>query len=792
MLDSMRKTILFILGCFIFVLAQGQEYTQTIRGTVRDHDSQTPLEGATLTLFKGDSLISGAYSDTGGKFKISGIGAGRYTLRAAYVGFEPATIPNIVVNTGHEQVLNISMTEAVITTETVEITAGKKDEARNEMAMLSARQFTIDETRRYAGSWNDPARMASNFAGVMPNNDSRNDIIIRGNSPSGVLWRFNGIDIPNPNHFATFGTTGGPVSILNNNVLDNSDFMTGAFPAEYGNALSGVFDLKMRKGNDEQYEFLGQFGFNGLEFMAEGPISKKTGASFLINYRYSTLELMKELGIKFGTSAQPKYQDLSFNIHLPTSKAGTFSIFGIGGLSNALVLDSERDTADFFGPAGNDIDYGTNTGVVGLQHQLFLSKNTFLRQTLSTQGSTQSTVVDRVDRLTKEPTPFYRNDSWQGRFSYNFLVNSKVSTRHTFRTGVFVDRMMFSLYDSLQPDTSLGWRTLTGVKGHSYLLQPYAQWKWRLNEQLSATGGLHYQLFAFNNSQALEPRLAVKWSFSQRQSIGLAYGDHSQLQPMYAYYIQTKLPDGTYTTTNKDLGFTRNRHFVLGYDWSISRDFRLKAEAYYQHLYKVPVDGERISSFSLLNEGSDYVVSAPDSLENKGTGRNYGLELTFEKFFSKGYYFLVTATLFQSLYTGSDGVLRNTSFNNQHTLSVLGGYEYRLGKRKRVLIGIDGRVTTAGGKWYTPIDEVASQTSIFAVYETDKAFSERLKDYFRTDIRLKVRLNSKKISQEFAFDVSNVFNTQNPLNVVYDIPSRSLRTNYQIGFFPVVQYRIEF
>ncbi|HEX2898090.1 MAG TPA: carboxypeptidase regulatory-like domain-containing protein, partial [Bacteroidia bacterium] len=481
----MRKAILCLIGSLVGFMAYGQEFTQTIRGTVRDRDSQAALEGATMALFRGDSVITGAFTDAEGRFRITGVRAGRYTLRAAYVGYEPATIPNIVVNTGHEQVLNISTVEAVITTETVEITAGKKDEARNEMALLSARQFTIDETRRYAGSWNDPARMASNFAGVMPNNDSRNDIIIRGNSPSGVLWRFNGIDIPNPNHFATFGTTGGPVSILNNNVLDNSDFMTGAFPAEYGNALSGVFDLKMRKGNDEQYEFLGQFGFNGLEFMAEGPISKKTGASFLVNYRYSTLELMKELGIEFGTSAQPKYQDLSFNIHLPTAKAGTFSVFGIGGLSHALVLDSERDTADFFGPAGNDIDYGTNTGVVGLQHQLFLSKNTFLRQTLSAQGATQSTVVDRVDRLTKLPTPFYRNDSWQGRFSYNILMNSKISTRHTLKTGVFVDRMMFSLYDSLQPDTSLGWRTLTGVEGYSYLLQPYAQWKWRLNEQLS-------------------------------------------------------------------------------------------------------------------------------------------------------------------------------------------------------------------------------------------------------------------------------------------------------------------
>jgi hypothetical protein len=785
-----------IIALFALLLgpisAFSQEFTQNIRGVIRDRESQSPLEGATVALMVGDSVIGGAYSDAEGRFKIEQVKTGRYNLRIGYVGYESATVPNVIVNTGKEVVLSIMLTEAVITTETVEIIAGKKDEAKNEMALVSARQFTIDETRRYAGSWNDPARMASNFAGVMPNNDSRNDIIVRGNSPTGVLWRFNGIDIPNPNHFASFGTTGGPVSMLNNNVLDNSDFMTGAFPAEYGNALSGAFDLKMRKGNDEQFEFLGQFGFNGLEFMAEGPLSKKTGASFLISYRYSTLELMKKIGIKFGTSSQPKYQDLSFHLHLPTQKAGEFSLFGVGGLSHALVLDSERDTADFFGPAGNDIDFGTNTGVVGLQHQIFVGKRTFLRQTLSTQAATQATLVDRVDYATKIPSPFYRNNSFQGKFSYNFVVNSKISTRHTLRFGAFLDRQQFSLYDSLQVDTTSGWRTLTGVEGNAYLLQPYAQWKWRFNEQLAATAGLHYQYFSHNGSQALEPRVALRWSMSQKQSLGAAYGDHSQLQPMYVYYAKTRYPDGSYGITNRDLGFTRNRHFVLSYDWSINQHFRIKSEAYYQHLYNVPVENGHLTSYSLLNEGSDYVVSIRDSLANKGMGRNYGWELTFEKFFGKGYYFLVTATLFQSKYKGSDGVWRNTAFNNQHTLTLLGGYEYRFGKRKRLLVGLDGRITTAGGRWYTPIDAAASATSVFAVYENDKAFSQRLKDYFRTDMRAKVRLNSKKVSQEFALDISNIFNTQNPLNVVYDVASKSLRTNYQIGFFPVVQYRVEF
>lgn len=788
----MARVLIGLVLSLIALAGHGQEFTQNIRGTIKDKESQAPLEGASVALLQGDSLLSGAYTDAEGRFRIAGVRAGRYNLRVLYVGYESATIPNIVVNTGREEVLNISLTESVIAMDTVQIVAGGKEEARNEMALLSSRQFTIDETRRYAGSWNDPARMASNFAGVMPNNDSRNDIIIRGNSPSGVLWRFNGIDIPNPNHFATFGTTGGPVSMLNNNVLDNSDFMSGAFPAEYGNALSGVFDLKMRKGNDEQFEFLGQFGFNGLEFMAEGPISRKTGASFLINYRYSTLELMKKLGIKFGTSAQPKYQDLSFNVYLPAGNAGTFSLFGVGGLSHALVLDSERDTADFFGPAGNDIDYGTNTGVVGLQHQIFLGKRTFLRQTVSAQGATQGTLVDKVDRATLTSTPFYRNDSWQAKFSYNFLLNSKLSTRHTLRAGAFVDRLKFSLYDSLRPDSILGWRTLTGVDGASFLVQPYVQWKWRPVEAVNVTAGVHYQLFGYNLSQAVEPRAAVKWAFSKRQSIGLAYGEHSQLQPMYTYFVRTRLSDGSYQTTNENLGFTHSRHLVMGYDWSISRGMRMKAEAYYQRLRGVPVEAGKLSSFSLMNEGSDFAVTVRDSLGNAGQGRNYGIELTIEKFFSKGYYFLLTTTLFQSQYTGSDGIWRNTAFNNQHTLSLLGGYEYRLGKRKRCVLGLDGRIATAGGKWYTPIDTVASQGTVLGVYDQSRAFSLRLKDYFRTDIRVKFRLNSKNVSQEWALDISNIFDTQNPLNVVYDVPSRSLRTNYQIGFFPVVQYRVEF
>ncbi len=203
------------------------------------------------------------------------------------------------------------------------------------MALSGAKQLNIEEGMRFAGSRNDPARMAQNFAGVSGANDGRNDIIIRGNSPSGVLWRAEGVDIPNPNHFSTFGATGGPVTILNTNTLRTSSFLTGAFPADYGNALAGAFDLRLRNGNKDKYEMLAQVGFNGFEAAAEGPLGKRGGASFLVDYRYSLIAAVHALGLSVGTGASvPNYQDLTVKINVPTKKAGTFGLFAMGGLSN--------------------------------------------------------------------------------------------------------------------------------------------------------------------------------------------------------------------------------------------------------------------------------------------------------------------------------------------------------------------------------------------------------------------------------------------------------------------------
>jgi hypothetical protein len=280
-----NKSIFIAFLLFTFSQANSQTITQTIKGIVVDKQTQMPIPGVIVQLINSEPIIATSTNEKG-EFKLSNTPIGRWQINFQMVSYKEKYI-TIILNAGKESVSTIELEESVIQGQEIVVTAEQdKTKTNNKMSTVSSRLFSSEEAARYAGSRNDPARMAANFAGVSGANDSRNDIIIRGNSPIGILWRLNGLDIPNPNHFGNSGSTGGPISILNNNTLDNSDFLSGAFAADYGNATSGVFDLKIRQGNNEKYEFLAQMGFNGFELGAEGPITKNS--SFLLNYRYST------------------------------------------------------------------------------------------------------------------------------------------------------------------------------------------------------------------------------------------------------------------------------------------------------------------------------------------------------------------------------------------------------------------------------------------------------------------------------------------------------------------------
>ena len=244
--------------------------TATISGSVVDAEARYPLMGATVQVLTVPDKVTAA--DLDGRFKLEDVPLGRHALQVSFMGYEPRVLEGIVLTSGRPVVLDIDLQESVVAIQAAEVSATQEGEVMNEMATVSARAFTVEETDRYAGSRGDPARMASNFAGVQGADDSRNDIVVRGNSPSGVLWRVEGVDLPNPNHFAIPGTGGGPVAIVNNKTLANSDFFTAAFPAEFGNSTAAVFDLRLRNGNQDQWHGSAQLGFLGTEVLAEGRI----------------------------------------------------------------------------------------------------------------------------------------------------------------------------------------------------------------------------------------------------------------------------------------------------------------------------------------------------------------------------------------------------------------------------------------------------------------------------------------------------------------------------------------
>ncbi|MCF6241157.1 MAG: TonB-dependent receptor [Bacteroidales bacterium] len=784
------KIQLLLIALLLFVnTAKAQEYTQTVRGTVIDATSKSPIPGANIIVINSSPLI-GAVSENDGSFVLKNVPIGKQDIAVRFMGYKPVYLRALTIKSGKELILNIEMTEMIITTDEVVVKAyGRKDKPLNEMAQVSARSFTVEETERYAGTWFDPARMAANYAGVMAAGDQRNDIIIRGNSPLGLLWQLEGINIPNPNHFGTLGTTGGPISILNNNLLDNSDFFTGAFPAEYGNATAGVFDLKMRNGNNKKHEFVAQIGMNGFELGAEGPFAKNSKSSYLVSYRYSTLAVFDALGINFGVSGIPQYQDLSFKLNFPTKKAGRFALFGVGGTSYIEVLNKDRKEGDWtFGHDNLDFRFDSDMGVTGIEHVYFFNKNTRINSTIAASYTGTSTKADSAYK-NAPPLNYYGDKSSETKYSFTSKFSQKLNAKNNYNLGI-----IFDLYSANYQDSALladyTYYRLTQVESKKMLLiQSYGQFQHNFNDNLSIYGGIHFQYFTLNNHWTIEPRLSIEWDINAKHSVSAGFGMHSQLQPRFLYFLETKLNSGEKVLTNKNMDFSKSNHYILSYNYLINKNLRLKIESYYQDLYSIPVE-QKPSYYSLINFGNDFYSDREDSLVNKGSGKNYGIELTFEKFISKNYYFLITASLFDSKYKGSDNIERNTIYNSNYVLNILAGYSFKIGKHNS--LSLDFKTVTAGGKHYIPVDLELSQYYGEKILDYQRAYEPSYPAYFRLDGRISFKLNHKKMNTEIALDVQNLTNHKNILLETYNIETGSITYDYQFGLFYVFLLRFQF
>lgn len=771
---------------------------QTVRGIVKDQASNSSIANAAVELLNHSPRMA-IQTDENGRFVLENVPTGHQRFRVLAEGYYDAIHPELIVG-GKEAILTIALEEEITETAFVVVEAkrkrSKKDvrrfqndntEAVDELNVVSTHKFNVQEVIKYVGGLNDPARTVTDFPGLFNIDDTQNYIVSRGNSPYGIRWQIEGIPIDNPHHYATLSNTGAVFPLLNTNLLDNSDFVNGAMPAHYGNAYAGVFDVNLRKGNNEKFEFLGQVNLYGAEAVVEGPF-KKGGASFVVSYRYGIFSLLNLLGLQIGTNAVPEYQDLNFKVNIPTKNAGEFSIWGVGGLSNISFLDAQRDTNDLFAERNINLYIQSNTAIAGITHQKNINQKTYIKSVLAYHlrdyHSNRDTIINNAEE------PYYHVDETMHKVSLTSTLQSKFNARALLRVGAYGHAELWDANNGFSK-TDIPQEYFNGFL---FTGGAFAEFRYKFSYRFQTVVGVHGRYWSFNNqSWAVEPRLSLNWYISKRHKISFGYGWHSKTQPLAILFKTKPTPDNPTALMHPDLGPTRSHHSVLSYDLYLAKYWSFKLSVYGQLNTDIPVTPTS-SSFSLINYGAYSIFPNRPNLVTDGISFNYGVELAIDKFFSRGYYGRIGATYFRSQYRGSDNIWRSTAFDVQYIAQLVAGKEFKIGKEKLNTFYFDIRYNGHGGQPYTPILLDASRQANREVLDENNAFSERLGVYNRIDARVGLRFNhkNKNISHHFYLEILNVTNTTNDLAVQYSPESRTTATTQQFGLIPVLFYQIRF
>ena len=765
--------------------AQTTTADQTIRGQVCDVASGEPMIGVTITVENGTTMAT--VSDIDGNFVIQHVPVGRHSVRATYIGYEPVLLKEQLVTSGKELVLNLKMTESLTNLQEVVIKPRvNKQQPLNEMAQVGARMFSVEEATRYAGGMADPARTASMFAGVATGG-ATNGISIHGNSPQMLQWRIEGIEVNNPNHFADITEAGGGVfTSLNGTVLANSDFMTGAMPAEYGNALSGAFDMKMRVGNNTKHEHAIQVGTLGVDFASEGPLTKNSKASYLINYRYSFLEIAKKLHAINMEKETLDYQDLSFKVNVPTTHAGTFAVWFTG-----LFDRFENDVPDVADRKtlwdSNDSWSTQKSWAGGLTHTYRFRSGGTLTSNIAYTGAYQKLGInDYNDQMQQMPDMLGRSLSW------NVIISTqhkhKFSSRYTMQNGFEHRHMDFCTWmDYIKVVGGPLYRVFES-NGSTGLTRLYTNHKIALSQRLSTVAGINVMWFNLNNQVLVEPRISFQYKTSASSTLSIAYAMNSRKEAIDTYFVLNT--NSQEPNVNKDLGLTRSHHISASFAQRLGENAMLKIEPYWQWLFDVPV--EQGTTYSVINHNLFYQDRA---LVNKGAGRNYGIDLTLERYLKDGLYGMFTATLFKSEYRDAQGEWHHTRHDRGYITNILGGKEWMVGKSRKNVFGINGRLTLMGGDRYTPMvagttyEEVAQRPDRTIPQDGANPFSAQMNMNVGYAFSVKYTINKHHSAHHFILEYLQMRSFQGQ---TFDIHTHELVDQFTSLTFPNIAYRLEF
>ena len=762
---------------------QINQTVQTVRGQVCDVASGEPMIGVTITVENGITLAT--VSDVDGNFVINNVPVGRHSVRATYIGYEPVLLKEQLVSSGKELVLTLRMRESISELGEVVIKPRvNKQQPLNEMAQVGARMFSVEEATRYAGGMADPARTASMFAGVATGG-ATNGISIHGNSPQMLQWRVEGVEVPNPNHFAEITEAGGGVfTSLNGTVLANSDFLTGAMPAEFGNALSGAFDMKMRVGNNTKYEHAVQVGTLGVDFASEGPLGKNTKASYLVNYRYSFLEIAKKLHAINMENETLDYQDLSFKLNMPTKKAGTFAVWFTGlidNYENKVPEVSEWETLWDM----NDSWSRQRNCAVGLNHSYRFRSGGSLHSSVAFTGSYRKLGVNDYDtKMNMMPEMAGRNSQW------NVIISTqhqhKFSSRYTMQNGFEHQHLDFHTWMDNIHETGGPLYRVYDSEGNTGLTRLYTNHKVALSSRLSTVAGVNVMWFNLNNQWLVEPRISLQYKTSPSSTLSVAYAMNSRKETTDTYFV---LMDGKYP--NEDLGLTRSHHISASFAQRLGENAMLKIEPYWQWLFDVPV--ELGSTYSILNHRKFFQDRA---LVNEGAGRNYGVDLTLERYLKDGLYGMITATLFKSEYRDAQGQWHHSRHDRRYITNIVGGKEWMIGKARKNVFGINGRLTMMGGDRYTPIPEGITFEKVMKRPDKSIPEDEGMDPFTKQKgmnigyaFSVKYTINKRHTSHHFILEYLQMKTFQGQ---TFDLRTHEIVDKFTSLTFPNIAYRVEF
>ena len=755
----------FTIILFLVSFSAFSQKTQTVRVLVKDSQTKAAIPSATVSIVK---FNLNAVASENGVAIFENVPLGRFEIEISSIGYTKKIVKELLLESSKEMILETELQFSPSNLDQIVVTAASPNISG---ALTSIQSISLEQIMRFPATFFDPARLAFSFAGVSNTNDQANGMSIRGNAPESMQWRLEGVEIVNPNHLSNAGTfsdqptqTGGGTNILSAQLLGHMNFLSGAFPAEYGNALAGAMDMTFRSGNNKKFQHTAQVGLIGIDVSSEGPLNKSKGSSYLFNYRYSFTGLLGLMGIDFG-GEKIKFQDLAFNFNFPTKKIGTFSLFAMGGNSSNVFAPNADKTQWESEKDFNNIDFYSRMGIVGVKHIYNINNNWNLKTVVANSG-----LENLRDAYKTNPDTFNISYKYQAKniFGFSSVLSGRINDMLSLKSGINLNHYFNQFnFNNAQADF---------YSFDELVVMPFVRISNSEKKRFSYNAGFMLPMYSLSKKTYLEPRLALGYDITSKFSLKTSYGLHSyQSNSQFAFSLPYQP--------------IRAHHYNLGFQYNLNQNNEVFGEIFYQSLFNTPIFKNQY--ISVLNGYENANLELADDQSNlKNQGRNYGIELNYRKYLSKGLFALINTTLYKSQFKAFDNKFYDTRFSGNHIVNITIGKEWEKSNGK--ILGLNTRITWLGGFRNYGINEASSIVTKSTIYDYKNPLVKQNPDYFRPDLRLYLKKNKTKYSQTISVDIQNVVGQKNLAYEYYDAFVGKIIPKYQLGMIPMLNYRIEF